>query len=275
MGLKERAEISVGGPDGQGTWGDEGDSFTLQNHTTISVTTTAPGPFPAQTITRGNTIMAGNQLAPDTLPNAGAPIQTWSGIQVSNGATSMAAATNLNFYFRVCRNIGLGTAITASVAITQITSGSPLVAPIPSGASIYLTNVTGNTQTVVTSAAVAAGQTIIPITSVTPGSAYPTGTPGLMNGTSAVLAVGGLGTNLTSSTGGAITTDACFGWLVANTGTPLFPANGTVIAPALATNTAVVNGMLTMCESDNLQVFLITGSSTFTMQVVNCQPLLV
>lgn len=276
MALKELWEVSVGGPDGQGTWGDEGDSFTLQNHSTISMTTTAPGAFPAQTVTRVNTALPGQSGGP--LPGtlaAGAAIQTISGFQCSNGQTAMAAASNVNFGIRVTRNIGLGVALT-NTTITSFVPGAPLLAPIPSGASIYFTNPTGTTFTAVTSALVPAGSTIVPVTSVSTGAAFPVGAPGAMAGTSVVLAVGGLGTQITNATPQVPSTgDLAFGWLVSGAGTPVFPANSSVLMPALAANIAVVNGMLPMAASDNIQVYLITTSSTFTMQVMTIQPLLV
>lgn len=278
MGLKERAEIAVGGPDGQGTWGDEGDSFTLQNHGVITTSTTA-SVFPAQTITRADTVLQdGSSPAPDSLP-LGARIQSWKGIQCSNGNTAQAANNTITLYFRLARNLGLAVALAAGTAITQITVPFPLVSAIPSGATLRFRNPSGNTFTATTSALAAVGSTVIPVTSVTPANAYPTGTPGVVNGTSVMILVGGLG-DVAGTTGvnTNANSDAIWGWVgtgAGTTGTPDFPAGATVITPLVAGNTAAINGVVPVCMSDNLQTVVASQAGTPTQQILNCQPLLV
>jgi hypothetical protein len=249
MGLKERAEISVGGPDGGSTWGDEGDGFTLQNHATVTATTTA-NILPMQTITRPNTVLAGGLSAPDQL-QAGVGIQTLYGCQVSSPA-GQAAFTNLSMTVGVYRNIGLGVALASGVAITQLTLASPLVSPMPSGQTIALTSPSGSTTTATLSAAAIVGQQVVFINSLTPGAAYSTASY-------AIILVGNA---------------QAFGWLASGTGTPLFPVNSNLVMPAL-TNTAIVNGGLTLSPGDSICCTLVTASSTAVCAVSNLQPLIV
>jgi hypothetical protein len=250
MGLKERAEVAVGGPDGGSTWGDEGDSFTLQNHTAVTATTTA-NILPGQTITLPNTTLAGGLAAPDQL-QPGVAIQTLSGAQISSPA-GLAAASNLTLALSVYRNIGLGVALTASVAVTQLTLKAPLVSPMPSAQTIALTNSAGNTTTATLSAAAVVGQQIVFINSLTPANAYSTASY-------AIIQVGN---------------NQAFGWLSSGSGTPLFPVNATLSMPAIAANTAIINGGIPLIPSDMIAVTLQTSSSTVSVPVCNIQPLIV
>jgi hypothetical protein len=249
MGLKERAEISVGGPDGGSTWGDEGDGFTLQNHATVSATTT-PNILPMQTITQPNTVLPGGLTAPDYL-QPGVGIQTLYGAQISSPA-GQAAFSNLSLTVGVYRNLGLGTALASGVAITQLNLKTPLVSPMPSGQTIALTNPAGNTTTATLSAAAIVGQQVVFINSLTPGNAYSTASY-------AIILVGNA---------------QAFGWLAAGAGTPLFPVNSTLVMPAL-TNTAIMNGGLTLAPGDSICCTIVTASSTATVAIANVQPLIV
>jgi hypothetical protein len=251
MGLKERATISMGGPDGGSTWSDMGDGFTLQNHASVTATTT-PNILPGQTITQPNTLIVGGGAAPDQL-QAGTAIQTLYGAQLTTPA-GLAASSILTLAVSVYRNLGLGTALASGVAITQINLKAPLISPMPSGQVISLSNVSGNTTSATLSAAAVIGQQIVFINSLTPANLYPVTSY-------AVVQVGN---------------NQAFGWLNgAGGGTPYIPLNASLLMPAIAANTAITNGGVALNPGDEIAVTLVTSSSTVSVPVCNIQPLIV
>lgn len=271
MAIKIRKGVATGGPDGQSSWEDQGDNFTLQAHSAITAGTTA-AVFVMQTICKPHTAICGGEL-PDYLA-PGVAIQTLAGFQVSTPGTAIAAQSTVSLDFSVYRNIGLGVALASGVAITQVVAATPLLAPIPSGSTLRVTNAAGNSTTFTTSALVAAGQTVIPINSATPGNAYATGSAGYVNGTALVLQVGN------GPVFGWISAGASGSWPdggagAAGSGTPVFPVNTSVLTPAITANTALVNSMLPVAVSDQLQVLLQKDSSTVSWQIQNIQPVLV
>jgi hypothetical protein len=90
MAMKDRAAESIGGPDGQSTWWDNGTSFTIQNHAAVSATTTPNNlimgmvPIPSKAIPGGNN--------PDALAT-GLPIQSVSACYLALTAALTAQAT--------------------------------------------------------------------------------------------------------------------------------------------------------------------------------------
>lgn len=271
MGLKERMEQSKGGPDGQSTWGDEGDGFTLQNHASVTATTTANW-LPMQTITQVDTQLAGGEAQTDVL-TPGAAIQRLNGCQISFVTTAgavYAASAVLTLAVGVYRNIGLGAALASGVPVTALTPAAPLLAPIPSGQTIALTNAAGNTTTATTSAAVTAGALNIPINSLTPANNYAAKT------SYAALLVGGM---------------PCFGWLytagggfagaAGQTGTPVLPQNASMAMPAIGSNTALVTPVggtgsyMQVLPGDLCSVLLQTSAGSVILPLANLQPLLV
>lgn len=270
MGLRERMEVSTGGPDGGPTWGDEGDGFTLQNHASVTASGTA-NLLPVQTITQPNTMLPNGQTQVDYL-TPGTSIQSLFGAQITPTTTSGAsfsAATNLTLALTVYRTLKLGAALTNGVAITSLPLAYPLLSPMVSGATVVLTNASG-TQTATLSAAAAAGSTSLAINSLTPSSTY------AVASTFAVTQVGN---------------GPCFGWLYntgggftgfsGQNGTPQLAAQASVLMPSIGSNTALVtpvNGtgsFLPVAAGDVIVCLLQTSSSTVVLPIANIQPLLV
>lgn len=266
MGLTDRRAESQGGPRGGTCWFDTGDSFTLQNHATVTATTT-PNNLVAQTVTRPNqAIMNGALLVTvnDEALDATNVIQTLYGFQITAGAV-LAPASTLTLSLSVYRQIGsVQTALTNGVAVTNIALQAPLNQPLPSGSVVTLTNAAGNSTTATLSAAAAFGATNLAINSLTPANTY------------------GVGSQITWQVGN----QAAFGWLNgAGGGTPTFPAFTSVLAPPLTGNTSLVttggsaagtvgNSGLPVNAGDSLVVTLVTSSGTVVVPVSNLQPLL-
>jgi hypothetical protein len=261
MALRGRESVAVGAPDGGSTWADAGEAFTIAGGLTTTTATTGGVTLPVTTISKPNSIVYGYP-SPDYVQPGGA-FQSLYGFQISTVA-AMAAASNLSLYFQVQRNIGIGVPIVGGVAITTFTPAQALVAPLASGQTIVLTNAAGNTQNIVTSASVPALAQIIPINSVTPANSYVASPVGDVVGSSAITLVGNAG---------------LFGWLAAAAGTPAIPANSSIVTPAL-TNIALVTlpqtttPFLPLQLSDQIQLVLITASSTATVQILNSQSLI-
>jgi hypothetical protein len=266
VGLTDRRAESEGGPRGGTCWFDTGDSFTLQNHATITANTTL-NQLCAQTVTRPNlAFLKGSQLVTinDDALDATNVIQTLYGFQITMGA-ALAASAALTLSMSVYRVVGaLATAITGGVAITSATLAAPgLAQPLPSGSVLTLTNAAGNTQAVTLSAAAAFAQQILAINSVTPANSYAVGNM-------AVWQVGN---------------QAAFGWLNSGAGTPTFPAFASALGPPLTGNTSLIttggsaagtvgNAALPVQAGDSLIVNLVTSAGTVIVPISNLQPLL-
>ncbi|HXA90641.1 MAG TPA: hypothetical protein VNW96_19155 [Mycobacterium sp.] len=270
MATTDRAGITRGGPRGGTEWADMGDSFTLQNHATVTATTT-PNNLAAYTVTRPNAAIltaqsAGGgvlQTVVDDFLDASNVIQTLYGFQVQ-ASSVLAPQSTLTLSLSVYRQVGtLGVTVTGGVPITSITLAVGLTQPIPSGQTLTLTNAAGNTQVVTLSAAAVFGQKVIPISSVTPANTYAIGNP-------AVWQVGG---------------QAAFGWLAAGGGTPLFAAGASVLAPGLTGNTSLIttggsaagtvgNSALSLQAGDSVVATIVTSAGTVVVPVCNVQPLI-
>lgn len=269
MGLPDRFTIAKGGPR-QGTcWDDEGDSFTLQNHATISATTTVPGLFAAQTVTRPNPFIAAGNVVESILETVDATqiIQTLYGFQVT-ASVLQAALTNLTLTLSVYRTVGQQSGAGAS-GTTSLPLKLALTGAIPSGSTLTITKVDGSASTTVTtSAAAARGDTSIAVTSVN-------------------LTGYADGSNLSWQVGN----NPAFGWIGGSGGTPAFPVGVSVVSPAVAANTSLItsgavawpspNGVtaanaagIPVQWGDSLMLNCVTSSSTATVQVLNIQPLL-
>jgi hypothetical protein len=270
MGLPDRVGQAWGGPRGGTSWEDLGDSFTLQNHTTISATTSAPGLFPAYTVTRRNPFYNNSGIAQslnsDNLDQTDL-IQTCYGFQVSSSVVQ-APLTNLTITLSVYRTIGT-LAVNPNATVTSLILSLPLTQTIVTGSSVQLTNVTtGAVTTLTTSGSSPAGGTTLNITS-----------------TAINIPVG---STLTWQVGNTY----AFGWLGVSSGsggTPAFPVGGSILAPANTSNpfvvvgptgagwfaqTTIQTGFIPVQEGDVLMINTLTATGTATVNVLNIQPLI-
>lgn len=253
MSLKVRELASTGNPRGQSSWFDMGDQ-TILAASTVSTAVL----YPIQLVPIVDTQLADGS-SPGDVPPAGDSVSRLNGAQV-NFVTALAAAIHFNLGVQVVRTMTLGTAVTASVAITQVTLGQPLIAPMASGATFVVTNAAGTAQTFTTSQIAPAGSTVVLVNSVTPGAAYAVGNP-------VVFLVGN---------------GPAFGWVAgAAAGTPTFGAKQSVSMPPIAANTALVTpvggtgSFLLLAQGDRIEASTSTDSSTVTMPAGILQTLVI
>lgn len=228
--LKTRMAVSAGGPDGQSSWFDSGETYAFIART---VNTTDPQ-IPLQSIAPADLQLAGGMTQVDVLAT-NQPIQRLNGAQLCMAAVLAAQAT-LTLGISVLRNFGpLAVAAPNGVAVTSITLKNPLSVGLANGQVLTITNAAGSTpETVTTSAAVAAGATVVPIQSWTPTASYAIGNPVV----------------------GTVGNGPCFGWQNgAGGGTPTFAAYNTYSLPAIKTNPAVI----TPASGNGSYVFLLPG----------------
>jgi hypothetical protein len=214
MAQKLRSAVSIGGP-------NLSDSMFVDNGETAlfaSFSSTATVTYTPISITPQDTSPV------DTLPGltVGSRIMRLQGAQFAVvSGTGMAAQTTLNLGIVVIRTFctlsaqiaNAGGAIT-SLPVTAVAS------PIPSGASLTITNATPTLQTWVTTAAVLPGATSIPVTSQTPSATFPAG-----------LGIMGF------AGGGSVTAPVIlFGYSSGASGTPAFAAYSVNQLPAISAN---------------------------------------
>lgn len=279
MGNRVETLLLNAGPDGGSAFVDNGDSFTLQNHGSITASTTLAN-FPMQTVTQADSQVAGGMTpgspGSSLVPTSGVasailPIQRLNGAQITL-ASVLVPTTTLAIGIRVMRSIDtLGSQIAAAGgALTSIPLARPLSTALVSGATFVLTNAAaGTAQTWTTSAAVAAGSLSIPVTSQTPSATFTAGTK-------LVFQVGNM---------------PAFGWSPAappsgftgvgtsGTGTPTLPASGSVLLPAFSANAQVITpgnagSYVVLFPGDDIELLLQTSSGTTAIPVGNVQPLI-
>lgn len=267
MAYTDRAAEAIGGPRGGTTWFDCGDSFTLQNHASVTATTTN-NLLPMQTVTRPNTFFLKGAYGTgpstietyyDVLNTTDNWIQSIYGFQLTL-ATSLAASTVLRLTMSVYGSVGtLAANLVAPTAVTTITLASGLTRPLPNGTVLTLTATDGTTATVTLSAAAVLGQTILSITSFTSAKTF----------NSAVAITWQVGNG------------PCFGWRSTadgDTGTPNFPGLVGIVSPAISANTSLVgngtNLALPVQPGDSMFLNLKVDSTTLVIPIGNIQPLM-
>lgn len=214
MAQKIRSAGSIGGPNlSDSMFVDNGETNYFASFTSTSTPTFYPiGITPQDT-------------SPiDTLPGltVGSRIMRLQGGQFAViSGTGMAAQTTLNLGLVVVRTFcTLSAQIAAAGGALTSLPVTAVVSPIPSGASLTITNATPTLQTWVTTAAVLPGATSIPVTSQTPSATFPSGL-GLMG------FVGG---------GSATAPSILYGYSSGGSGTPAFPAYGFIQLPGISAN---------------------------------------
>jgi hypothetical protein len=214
MSQKLRSAVSYGGPNlSDSMWTDNGETGYFAAITSTSTPTFIP-----------ISIVPQDTSSIDNLPGltVGASINRLQGGQYAViSGTGMAVQPTLNLGLVIVRKFcTLSAQLTnAGGAITSLPV-TAVVSPIPSGASLTITNATPTLQTWVTTAAVLPGATAIPVTSQTPSATFPAG-----------LGVDGF------VGGGSATAPAIlFGWVVGGTGTPAFAAYQSYLLPAITAN---------------------------------------
>lgn len=223
MAQKERSASSYGGPNlSDSMWQDSGETCYFASFSSTSTPTYTPiGITPQDTSTI------------DTLPGltVGSSIMRLQGAQfVVVSQTGMAAATTLNLGIVVIRKFAaLSAQIAAAGGALTALPVTPLLSAMPSGQAFVITNATPTLQTWVTTSAVSAGATSIPVTSQTPSATFPAGL--FLAGT-----VGG---------GAAATPSILFGYSSGGTGTPALQPYASLQLPAISANITAGGGFAT------------------------------